>query len=353
MNITNIKIQNLRLIKNIELDPYSGINLIIGNNGAGKTTILEALYLLARNRSFKSSSIKNIIRQEQNDLTIKASINHSNGYTQHLALQKTKNQTRFTINGQPQKKLTTIAKSLPIGIITPNIHRIFEEGPIHRRRLIDWGVFHVEHNYQSLVKDYRKVLLQRNAALQKDILLVKIWDEQFLKISEEITLKRMDYLKQMSFYVNKYLNSFPIFENVDFDLYTGWNTKYSLTDCLYNSLVNDSKRGFTSVGPHRADVVIKIKSKYAKEVLSRGQQKILATLLVLANLSCLKQKTNESGILLYDDINSELDLNNLNKIISLIISEDIQAFITTLNGAYKNDESRAIKVFHVEHGEII
>ncbi len=353
MFFSNIKIKNLRIISEIELNPSTGINIIEGVNGAGKTSILEALYLLARNRSFKSSSIKHIIKTDQKIINISAKINHSNGYIAHISLSKSSNLSRFTINGQQQNSLAAIAKSLPIGIITPEIHRIIDEGPNHRRRLLDWGVFHVEHNYQLLMSNYRKVLLQRNKALQQNINSISIWDKQLTSLSKDITVKRSAYLGQLTGILNLYLKSFFKSEDFDVDYYKGWNDKYTLEDCLLKSLPIDKKRGFTTLGPHRADIKIKYKSKPAHDILSRGQQKILASLLILSNMTCLKKTTNQSGILLFDDINSELDSNNLSTIIDLIYDSNHQAFLTTINRLNVDFSGKDIEMFHVEHGKII
>lgn len=353
MFISNIKIRNLRVIKNLDIKPSSSINIITGKNGAGKTTLLESIYVLARNKSFRNTQQKNLISNNEKQLQIEVSIKYSNESKHHIGLVKTSRKTEFTINGYKQKKLTALAKSLPIGVITPNIHKLIEDGPIYRRRFLDWGVFHVEHNYASIVQEYNRVLVQRNTAIQGSPQSKKVWDQQLVKYTELITVQRMQYLNGLIESFMHYANQFVFIDKINLKYKMGWDEKYSFQQNLDRHLDNDVRRGFTSVGPHRANIVITYDDYLAVNILSRGQQKLLAILITMAQLDQIKNYCNETPILLLDDIFSELDEESSNNLFRIIVDKKLQSFITTIDPNIFGLKVDNYKMFHVEQGEIV
>jgi DNA replication and repair protein RecF len=158
LQIKRIKIENLRNITKADISPHKGLNIIIGYNGAGKTTLLEAIYLLARARSFRQKRHGRLIKEGTERLNLFAQLQTKEKQIHKIGLQKSASKTEIRKDGQNLKRLSDLAKTIPLTIITPNIQRIIEEEPQHRRRLLNWGLFHVEHGYGELVNRYNKIL---------------------------------------------------------------------------------------------------------------------------------------------------------------------------------------------------
>ena len=166
MRIEKLKIENLRNISDADIDFSEKINFLKGANGAGKTTVLEAIYLLARSKSFTKGTQKTVVQQGKGSMTLYLVGSNRKGEKIRVGLQKTKNITNIKLNGNPVKKLSEIVKAIPISLITPQTYKILDEGPEFRRRLINWGVFHVEHQFANVARKYTRALAQRNQALK-------------------------------------------------------------------------------------------------------------------------------------------------------------------------------------------
>jgi DNA replication and repair protein RecF len=351
--IEKLKISNLRIIESINLKPGAKLNLITGSNGAGKTTILESIYLLARSRSFRTKHTKNLISTDKQEFIINAKLIQQDGSKKNLGIKKTPNRLDIHLNEIKIEKLSDLARSMPIGIITPNIHKLLDGGPIYRRRLIDWGLFHVEHSYAELFAKYKKVLHQRNSALKQKNIDYKIWDVQLARYGEELTDFRSDYLNRLYKIFISYTKKFNDLDNIQFNYKKGWSETETLRQTLKNKISKDEKRGFTQSGPHRSDMEILIGRVLATEFLSRGQQKTVAILLILSQMSLQNELVDENPILLFDEIAAELDGKRLKKILEIVDSLNCQAFLTSLN-TIDNIDLHEFKIerFHVEHGEL-
>jgi len=349
LNLTQIHIHNLRIFSKLEFQPDPGINLITGANGVGKTTILEAIYLLARAKSFRTSSTSSLIRQGENDLLLRAKMQGRDGVTQTVALQKSHNRTLVKVSGTSLKRLSTLARRLPLGLATASIHKLLEEGPGQRRKFINWGVFHVEPGYSRLMTDFQRLLAQRNYSLRHASHETHIWDRQFVNCSDQITLARENYIVLFRNYLLRLIESFSFLENLRIDFYPGYKTQEGLQLDLTERSKSDIRQGYTSVGPHRCDIRIKLGKMPAAQSLSRGQQKILCLLMFIAQYQLLESVMGEKPIILIDDLQAELDSQSIHKILQIISDLDYQTFITSLEAGLQLSVK---KVFHVEHGRI-
>ncbi len=353
MNITKLQIQNLRILDSVNLTPHRGINLFIGDNGAGKTSILEAIFLLARAKSFKNTKGKNLIQEGKSKLFVYSEIQHENQSILRIGYGLENTTKRIQLNGSPASRVSEVAKLLPIGIVTPIIHRLIEEGPANRRKFLNWGVFHVEHAYVSIMRLYTTTLQQRNASLHSGDKGWKVWDSQLIDYGEQINQLRTDYFFNWKAVFESLVSNFPGVPNISFSFYRGWNKSLSLHDSLQAQVKTDQSVGFTTTGPHRADIRITVNSHPAKEILSRGQQKIVATLMVLSQLIAQKERTDTTPILLMDDFSAELDRKTSTALLSLIDHCGFQTFLTVIDRAAVNEKySDEVKMFHVEHGAV-
>jgi DNA replication and repair protein RecF len=353
VNIKSIKIENLRNINHAELALSSNTNLIIGNNGAGKTSLLEAIYLLARARSFRQGQQKSQINKESDHLLIYATTEDQHHQEHKIGFYRNKSNTKVKIDGQKANKLSQLAKNLPTVLITPNSHRLIEEGPEHRRRILNWGVFHVEHQFQPKMAGFSRSLLQRNTALRSGSKDLQVWDKAFLDSAHVVYESQERYFGNLKQEILTLAQGINFLEGLEIKFYRGWNNNFTLSELLKDRLPTDKERGFTGVGPQRADIEISINRVPTKQLLSRGQQKLLVTIILLAQSKLLEKSTGEKPIFLFDDLESELDNQSIQTICCLLEAQKTQSFITSLNAERLNNYqwSKSIRMFHVEHGK--
>jgi DNA replication and repair protein RecF len=339
------QIDYFRNIRHCSLHLSDGINFIIGDNGAGKTSILEAINYIARAQSFRTKNISHIINHQSTYFQLLAT--QETGAT--LGMRRTPTEIIARLNRLPIKKLSTLAKSIPLFLITPNTHELIERGPEYRRRFIDWGLFHVEPGYGKIIQEYRRVLKQRNAALRISSSQSVAWDPGLIKCAEKVDVLRKAYVKKVTpIFVDIY-GKLTGSSEITLDYQSGWKSGSQFSEQLHEKQVIDNERGFTSIGPHRADVNIKVSGIAAREVLSRGQQKMAVIALVIAQARLASE--DYIPILLIDDLSSELDIEHQSKLFQLIKESHNQTFITSVNPSIL-EMVKVYSLFHVEHGVV-
>ena len=352
--ITKFSINHLRNITQAEFAFSPTLNFICGNNGAGKSSILEGIYLLARAKSFKNTHSKSLIQQGQKELTLYTEITDKEGITSKIGLRKQGATTDIRIDGEHLKRLSDLVTTLTISLVTPQSHRIVEEGPEHRRRLLNWGVFHVEHNFKQIASTYNRILAQRNSALKSNQSFHNAWDEQLCRFATEINKYHLQYIAKWSEIIQSLCDDIEYLRPLRILYQYGWDNRSSLIDVLRKKIEMDRTRGFTSSGPHRSDIQFMIGSKPAKEVLSRGQQKLLMIILLLAQTRLMSDATGEKSVFLIDDLHSELDSNSQKTALEKVAQEECQAVITAIgaNGTALDSFTENHAMFHVEHGSV-
>ncbi|MES9966440.1 MAG: DNA replication/repair protein RecF [Sedimenticola sp.] len=350
MAITSLRISNLRNIEETELNPDVGNNLIWGSNGSGKTSLLEAIYLLARGRSFRSSKAGPLIRNGSDNLFVYSQYQRSNAAFR-IGLSKSRSSTEVKINGDRISKLSDLASLIPLHIITPQSHQLLERGPEYRRRFLDWGVFHVEHTHNLLIRRYLRVLNQRNAALRQDQGQARIWDDELVKAGSQLNEQRERYLTHLKDALDLELDRFLPQYGGSFEWRSGWDREKGFKATLDETFQSDCKRCFTQAGPQRADLVIRLDNHKASEVASRGQQKLLIAALKIAQIRVTRTMSQIDQVLLIDDLAAELDQENLGKIFERIKELSVQSFMTATDKRLFSDFSMD-GMFHVEHGKI-
>ena len=350
--LAQLTIATLRNISDMSIEPDPNINLIVGNNGSGKTSLLESIHLLALGRSFRTNTLKYIIQfgQQQSRIIAKTDMGIP------IGLQIDVN-TGLTIraNNAPLKKISELANQLPLQLIPANCHQFFEQGPRYRRQLIDWGLFHVEPEFNYHWQSYRKILQQRNAAIRqrKNINEIQLWDGQLVAHAEKIS----DYREQqlvalLAEFEVLFPQLCPEFDSATFSLryQHGWSKDKPLADLLVLSIETDQKLGYTRLGSHAADWSFKINDMDPSHLLSRGQQKAFYLALCMAQAELKQKATQANSLLLLDDISSELDTHHQQRVLTILSSLPTQTFITSTNPLPAKDTMR---MFHVEQGHII
>jgi len=347
MSLEFIRINNLRNIAEAELKPSPRLNLVWGSNGSGKTSLLEAIYLLGRGRSFRESRLKSVIRKNEHSLEVF-------GYTsnkQKIGIRKSKSGTEVRINGQPVKKLSILARNFPVLVITPKSHEILERGSEYRRRFLEWGVFHVEPNYQRTSYEYRRILAQRNASLKNKSITARAWDKQLVEHANRLNRFRSDYLQEISTHIDNLARELLGGKKIEIAWKRGWPNGTDLSELLVQSLDSDSKRGFTYYGAQRADMLISVEEESVSSWASRGLQKLIVTILFIAQAEMIRRQTGVVPILLMDDPYAELDNESKSKLMGMLVGLHNQTFITTTDKELYSKRSLGAS-FHVEHGVI-
>lgn len=354
MALAELTVQDLRCIENAELAFGTGTTLIYGANGAGKTSILEAVYLLGRGRSFRSRLNERLIRHGQGVSRVVGRVSHPLGIHQlGVEVRKGGDQRTGTtgrLNGQNIRSLSELPLAFPTQIIDPDAHKLIEDSATRRRRWLDWAVFHVEPGFASAWTRYQRALLQRNAALKTGSGPIAVWDEELAREGEVLTAARDRVLTSVLPYWSQMVEELVGLE-VSLSFLPGWDRSVGLADSLAAHLGRDRDRRTTTVGPHRADVSVRVKGRAAREILSRGQQKLAAVTLSLCQLEYLKQEHDLRPTVLLDDPSAELDHSRLERFINRVRQLETQIIVTALEKDFRLF-GQPETLFHVEQGRV-
>ena len=420
VSLVELAIDHLRCIERAELGLHPGLNLFWGGNGSGKTSLLEAMFLLGRGRSFRTRNSERLIRYGQDRLVVfgrtggfqadgcgsslevgftsdtsaaiqgelrggsvkplpEDGVSERAGssdespvasgtyaaavqsyelgfagrllFSQSLGVQVSRTGgTIARINGANPKSLTELTQIFPVQVIDPGVHKLVEEGGHRRRRWMDWAVFHVEHQFGDWWLRYTRALKQRNAALRAHPAQAGVWDSELIRLGELIAAARERFVDGLQPYWKQTVNALSGLQP-ELHYFKGWAQESSLAEALAASKVRDESRRITHPGPHRADVIVRMKGRPAREVLSRGQQKLVAVAMTLAQLHLLRVATQTTSTLLLDDPAAELDGEHLSRFIEQVLRLKSQLIVTSLQ-----PESRLFgspdRVFHVEQGRV-
>ncbi len=357
MALTKLGIRQFRNLHHVDFEPSEDLNLITGQNASGKTSLLEAIYFLGRARSFRTHRFDRIVENGQQELSVFAQQKLESGQKVSFGVKKAAKTVQIRINEQKITKVAELVKNLPLQLIHPNSHQLLEEGPRYRRQFLDWGVFHVEHHFYPSWHRYQVALKQRNMALRQSSRkeLIQIWDKELIEAGMLLHDMRSRYVSELQALLHDYIE--PLLGQLDISIQyqPGWAKDLAFEEALLQGIDRDRDKGFTGVGPQRADIVVKVSGVLATERISRGQQKILVTCLLLAQAALYNNKTAKKCILLIDDVAAELDPDNRYKLMQVLQGMEVQMFITAIEQGTllpMRDFSSTSKMFHVEHGKL-
>ena len=355
MKIDILRVKNLRNLEDVEICPGPRINFFFGRNGAGKTSILEAIYLLGRGRTYRGLSAGPVISERQDAVEVFARAVREKGEARSIGVWKDKKETKIKLDGAYVNRLSELARRVPLQMIATQSHDLFLKGPGVRRRFLDWGLFHVEHTYQTWFLRYKRILEQRNALLKQGAGGTHIWDEQLKESGQKVHEIREQYIKELIPVFKGLVKRFFDRDDLIVEYYPGWRVQDDYLQTLRASLSGDLKRGFTSVGIHKADLRINLGKNAAATIVSRGQQKILVTSLLVAQSILVKQKTGHTPVVLFDDVSAELDKENLRRLLGLLFEHDFQVYLNSTENILEGKVPEIFsdsRVFHVEQGDV-
>jgi DNA replication and repair protein RecF len=352
MILRRLKLSNVRNLRAVEIEPCGSLNVLYGANASGKTSLLEAIHILGRARSFRGGRIEGAVGHGAGRLTVFGELEGEQG---RMAVGVERGpELRVRVGGRDVATVGELAACLPLLVINPDSHRLLEEGPRYRRQFLDWGVFHVEQGFFATWARFQRALRQRNAALRSSApATAAAWDAELTASAEQIDAWRAQYLGRLQPLLPAYVTPLSGLEALQLDYLRGWPAGEPYAEALRRSATRDAGLGYTHYGPHRADVVIRVGEVPAQEWVSRGQQKALVTALRLAQAALLREWRGERCLLLVDDLAAELDPTNRERLLRLLQGLGGQVFLTAIErGAVAAEWWAPRKLFHVEHGQV-
>jgi DNA replication and repair protein RecF len=259
--------------------------------------------------------------------------------------------TRARLDAQNARGLAELATAFPVQVLDPDAHRLIEDSSTRRRRWLDWAVFHVEPGFAATWARYGRALQQRNAVLRAGQGDLAIWDIELIKDGERLTAARRRVLDALKPYWADVSRSL-LEQELTLSFQSGWERDTTLAAALSEAAPRDRLRKTTTVGPHRADIGMRIRGKPVREVLSRGQQKLAAVAMTLCQLEYLKQEHEVLPTLLLDDPSAELDRNRLDRFIGRVKGLQTQLIVTALDRDFSLFGTPDA-LFHVEQGRLV
>lgn len=333
----------------LELDPH--YNLVYGSNASGKTSLLEAIAYLGRGRSFRGAATEDLVRHGAREFVLFARVD-TGSREAAVGVRNSREGLEIHVDGDRVPGAARLAELLPLQVLDPDIHDLVAAGPEGRRRYIDWIVFHVEHGYLDRWRRFRRALKQRNAALKENAGRDSLagWDRELAEAGQELheaRVRALEIARPVISDIGEQLLGSP----VDSEYQQGWAADASLGEALAAGLARDRQLGSTQAGPQRADLKLRYDERRARRLVSRGQQKLLASALILAATEIVQTHIERPLLLLLDDPAAELDADSLARLLDGVIGLGCQVVATALD-ADSVQFPESPRMFHVEHGRV-
>lgn len=358
MLIRRLRLQAFRRFEEAEFLPQPGFNLITGDNGSGKTSLLESLHLLAHGRSFRGRVRDGLIRQGAQALHAYVEWEMPpEGVLHRAGLRHSGGSWEARLDGADVRQLGQLCEALAVVSFEPGSHALVDGSSEVRRRYLDWGMFHVEHGFMPEWRRYARALKQRNALLRQSGAKPQLeaWEHELAQSGEALTQLREGYVASLQPHVERLLPELlPAAGSVALTLSPGWKRQeLALADALLLGRERDLALGHTSLGPHRADLRFVLRDLPGRDGLSRGQAKQLALALLLAQASHLADVLGHWPVLQLDDLGSELDRHHQQRVLEVLAHTGAQVLVT---GTEPPPALAAmplpVAMFHVEHGVV-
>ncbi|MEM1434062.1 MAG: DNA replication and repair protein RecF [Pseudomonadota bacterium] len=369
-----LEISGFRNLRDVQFQPHPKLNFFAGANGAGKTAVLEAIHYLVRGKSFRSVQPQDLIGRDAEQLLVRASLKleHSDHAPVEAAVlrpRQRRQQVRW--RGESASSFSKVSSGVPLQVFLPSLSDLVFGGPGERRKWLDWGAFHVEHRYLEHWRSYTKCLQQRNAlikqASERQQLVrspeFRAFTDAMIGAADAVTGARLSYLACWR----------PFFESRLQQLVTGSalaqmpelnfrplgsSKSLSLQELLVESASRELKSGITVYGPHRADCELLLENLPLASAASRGQGKLIALAMMIAQADVIADRTGVSSVFLMDDLDAELDEKARSRLYQALSECRAQVFITGVRpGPDKKDASPAslpdsYALFHVKQGSV-
>ena len=361
MHVTRLDIRNLRRFEEVSLAPGPGLNILIGDNGAGKTSVLEALHLLGHGKSFRGRVREGVVREGAEALEVFAQWADNRGLgagggLRQAGLRHSGTSWTGRLDGQAVDRLGDICSAFAVVTFDPGSHALVSGAAEHRRRYLDWGLFHVEPEFMPVWRRYARALKQRNALLKRRVGADELapWELELSRFGERLTELRREHLGSLEPVLAALAAELvPGVGALSVEYLAGWReAECSLADALLLARDRDTQAGFTSVGPHRADWRIGFAALPGRDALSRGQTKLVALSALLAQASHHAAAVGHWPVIALDDLPSELDRQHQRRVLGFLTGSGAQVFVTGTEPPEGTGEAVERTVFHVEQGRV-
>lgn len=357
MAVSKLTVHNFRNLANQHINLNANVNFLIGDNGSGKSSVLEAIFYLAHGKSFRTAKSESLVTFE-NDFFV-TSCSQFNDTSLGIKKTVSDSSVELKLNGKRVNKLSDLAVNMAVQIITPETFKLFFGGAKERRKFFDLGVFHVKHSFSQYWKDFSKTLKQRNACLKNSSShsMLPYWTEQFCLLSENVCNLRVSYLELLKTELDSWLSILmpELKDKLKLQYVQGWNQKKELLDILNDNLDKEKELGYTTSGAHKFDIRFVYGRQSLEQTLSRGQQKLFLLALTLAQTKVIENVKRVKPILLIDDVGAELDKHARQALASSLNKVDCQVFVSAIDELDLTPlvpQDNNYKMFHVKHGEI-
>jgi len=356
MRLERLHLRGLRCLSDADIELDQGINVFVGANGAGKTSVLEGTFLLSHARSFRSGARDALLQRGMKSLSIFAELRHADERLCRLGLGREGARWEARLDGE-NATIGQLVRECAVICFEPGSHALIAGGAEERRRYLDWGVFHVEHDFLLHWRRYQRALKQRNSLLRSastgsDDGLFVPWEIELAQSATLIDQQRQMYLDLLRPVLQDTINGvLPELGQVELKYRRGWSDEQDLAGQLAESRGRDLGRGHTTLGAHRADWSISFEHAPLREHLSRGQEKLTALACLLAQAGLYAGHSGEWPIICLDDLASELDQAHQAAVVTQLAAAQAQVLITGTE-LPQALESLSSRVFHVEQGQL-
>ncbi|TBR12979.1 MAG: DNA replication/repair protein RecF [Lysobacter sp.] len=360
MQVTRLDIRRLRRFDEVSLAPGAGLNLLVGDNGAGKTSVIEALHLMAYGRSFRGRVREGLIHNGSEAVEVFVEWSEGAGREPHsrrAGLRHTGAGWVGRLDGANVAHLGELCAALAVVTFEPGSHSLIHGASEIRRRFLDWGLFHVEPGFLPPWRRYARALKQRNSLLKQRVRdqQLEAWDIELAVMGEQLTEQRHRYVEMLAPLVTAVAADLsPALGTVTISYLPGWRRdELPLADALLLARERDLQAGHTTAGPHRADWRLGFSAIPGRDALSRGQAKLAALAALLGQAELHANVTGQAPIFCLDDLASELDRHHQRRVLERLLRSGNQVFISGTDAPSAVGELQLPHtLFHVEHGVV-
>lgn len=353
MRLERLRIQGLRCLADVSIALEEGVTVFSGDNGAGKTSVLEAAFLLSHGRSFRAGAKDALLQRGASALAVFAELRHADGRLRRVGLGRQGARWEARMDSEVVT-LSELVEECAVVCFEPGSHALIAGGAEERRRYLDWGVFHVEHGFMQAWRRYQRALKQRNSLLRASGPLQEAlflpWEAELTAAATQIDRQRELYLEALRPHLIESAGALlPELGVIELRYRRGWPEGSDLGELLALQRGRDLARGHTTQGSHRADWSIVFEHAPLREHLSRGQEKLTALACVLAQASLYAERRGEWPVVCLDDLASELDKAHQAALVDRLRAVGAQVLVTgtEVPDALQGPQTH---VFHVEQG---